>query len=122
MAEINYSISGTISNGAFDDTFSASGVTASQSVNGLYAVTLLLGTAVTQVSTASLSSAGLCLAQSLATESTHTVTFGRYAGGTLHGTVSLRGGEAGVFRLAAGDYAANAAVEGSRLLLTIYEG
>lgn len=122
MSDVNYSINGTIVKGSFQQTFFAAGVTANMSKSGLYAVTAELGTAVTQISTASLSSVGLCVAQSLATTTTHTVTFGRYVGGTLHGTVTLRAGESGIFRLAAGEYAASAAVEGSRLAVTIYEG
>jgi hypothetical protein len=84
-------------------------------------VTLNLGTAVTQISTATLGSLGLCFARSLASATTHTVSFGRYAGGTLHETARLKAGEAAVLRLAAGDYAAKAAVEGTRLVLTVYE-
>ena len=122
MADVNYTISGTVNKGALQDTFVASGITADMSVNGLYAVTLLLGTAVTQISTASLSSVGLCVCQSLATTNTHTVSMGRYSGGNLYETVTLRAGEAGILRLAAGDYAAKAAVEGSRLLVTVFEG
>ena len=122
MADINYTISGTLNKGALQESFVASGVTCNMSASGLYAITLQLGTAVTQISTASLSSVGLVFAQSLATTTTHTVAFGRYAGGTLHETLSLRAGEAAVFRLASGDYAAKSAVEGSRLRVTIYEG
>lgn len=122
MADVNYTISGTVNKNALQDTFVASGVTANMSVNGLYAVTLLLGTSVTQISTASLSSVGLCVCQSLATTTTHTVSMGRYSGGNLYETVTLRAGEASILRLATGDYAAKAAVEGSRLLITVYEG
>lgn len=122
MADVNYTISGTVNKGAMQDSFVASGVTSNMSVNGVYSVTLLLGTAVTQISTATLSSVGVCFVQSLATASTHTVSMGRFAGGTLYETVGLRAGEAGVVRLAAGDYAAKAAVEGSRMRITIYEG
>lgn len=122
MANVNFSFSGTIDKGPLQDSFAASGITANMNVAGMYAVTLQLGTSVTQISTASLSSVGLCIAQSLATTMTHTVTFGRYSGGNLYGSVTLRAGEAGVFRLASGDYAAQSVVEGSRLLVTIYEG
>ena len=122
MADVNYSISGTVSKGPFQESFVASGVTSDMSVSGLYAITLQLGTAVTQISTASLSSVGLCVAQNLATTTTHTVSFGRYSGSTLYESVRLRGGESAVFRLAAGEYAAKSAVEGSRMIVTIYEG
>jgi len=122
MADINYSISGQIAKGPLSQSFAASGVTASMATSGMLAVTLNLGTAVTQISTATLGTLGLCFARSLATTETHTVSFGRYSGGTLYESASLKAGEAAVLRLASGSYAAKAAVEGSRLVLTVYEG
>lgn len=121
MADISYSINGQIAKGALSQTFSASGVTANMATAGVLSVTLNLGTSVTQINTATLGSVGLVFARSLATTTTHTVSFGRYVGGTLHETVRLKAGEAAVMRLAAGDYAAKSAVEGSRLVLTVYE-
>lgn len=122
MSDINYSVQAQISKGAFSQSFVASGVTADISTAGMMTLTLNLGTAVTTISTAAMGQLGLCMARSLATSGTHTVSFGRYVGGTLHETVSLRAGEAAIFRLAAGDYAAKAAVGGTRLLLHIVEG
>lgn len=121
MPDINYSINGQVQKGALAQSFAASGVTADMATAGMLAVTLNLGTNVTQISTATLGSVGMCFARSLATSTTHTVSFGRYAGGTLYESVRLKAGEAAVFRLAAGDYAAKSAVEGSRLVLTVYE-
>lgn len=121
MADIRYNISGQISKGSLSQSFAASGVTADLATAGVLSVTLNLGTSVTQVSTATLGSVGLCFARSLATTTTHTVSFGRYVGGTLHETVRLKAGEAAVLRLAAGEYAAKSSVNGSRLVLTIYE-
>lgn len=121
MADINYTINGQVSKGALSQSFAASGVTANIATAGVLAVTLDLNTNVTTISTASLGAVGLCFARSLATSSTHTVSFGRYVSGALHETVRLRAGEAAVLRLAAGDYAAKAAVAGSRLVLTVYE-
>lgn len=121
MADINYTINGQVSKGALSQSFAASGVTADIATAGVLAVTLNLNTNVTTISTASLGAVGLCFARSLATSTTHTVSFGRYSGGTLYETVRLKGGEAAVLRLAVGDYAAKAAVAGSRLVLTIYE-
>lgn len=122
MSDVSYSINATANKGRFSQSFVASGLTASMSTAGLMAVTLSLGTTSTQITTTTLGSLGLCFAQSLATQSTHTVSFGRLDGTTLHETVSLRGGEAAVLRLAAGNYAARAAVAGSRLVLQILEG
>jgi hypothetical protein len=121
MPDINYTITGQVSKGALSQSFAASGVTADIATAGVLSVTLNLGTSATQISTATLGSLGLCFARSLATETTHTVSFGRYVSGTLHETVRLKAGEAAVLRLASGDYAAKAAVSGSRIVLTVYE-
>jgi hypothetical protein len=48
------------------------------------------------------------------------VSFGRLDGTTLHETVRLRPGDAALFRLAPGNYAAKAAVSG-RLMLQVLE-
>lgn len=122
MSDINYSINAQVSIGSLSQSFSASGVTADISTAGILAVTLNLGTSVTQISTANMNTLGLCFARSLATTTTHTVSFGRFDGTTLHETVQLRAGEAALLRLAVGDYAAKAAVSGSRLVLNIVEG
>jgi hypothetical protein len=121
MPDVNYTINAQVQKGALSQQFAASGITADIATAGMLAVTLNLGTAVTQISTATMGSLGLCFARSLATETTHTVSFGRFDGTNLHETVSLRAGEAAILRLAAGNYAANAAVGASRLVLTVLE-
>lgn len=121
MADVNYSITGQVSKGPLSQSFAATGITADMATSGMLSVTLNLGTNVTQISTATLGSVGIAFARSLATSTTHTVSFGRYVGGSLHESVRLKAGEAAVLRMAAGDYAAKAAVEGSRLVLTVYE-
>lgn len=121
MPDITYSISARVDKGAFSQSFAASGVTADIATAGMLSVTLNLGTSVTQISTATLGAVGLCVARSLATSTTHTVSFGRYVGGTLYETARLKAGEAAILRLAPGDYAAKAAVAGSRLVLTVLE-
>ena len=121
MADLNFTITGRISKGSLRQSFAANGVTADMATAGVSSVTLELGTATSSVSTANLGAVGLCFARSLATETTHTVSFGRVSGGTLYETVRLKGGEAALMRLAPGNYAAKSAVEGSRLVLTIYE-
>jgi hypothetical protein len=122
MADVSYNLQAQISKGSFNHTFAAGGVTANMATAGMLTVTLNLGTSVTTISTAAIGQVGLTIARSLATASTHTVSFGRYSGSTLYETVALRGGEAAMLRLAAGDYAAKAAVEGTRMLLHIFEG
>lgn len=121
MADVNYSITGQVSKGPLSQSFAATGITADIATSGMLSVTLNLGTSVTQISTATLGSVGLAFARSLATSTTHTVSFGRYVGGTLYESVRLKAGEAAVLRMASGDYAAKSAVEGSRLVLTVYE-
>lgn len=121
MPDVQYTINGQVSKGSLSQSFAASGMTASMATAGVVAVTLELGTALSAVSTANLGAVGLCFARSLATETTHTVSFGRLDTGTLYETVRLKAGEAAILRLAPGDYAAKSAVEGSRLVLTIFE-
>lgn len=121
MSDVTYSISARVDKGAFSQSFAAAGVTADIATAGMLSVTLNLGTSVTQISTATLGAVGLCVARSLATSTTHSVSFGRYSGGTLYETARLKAGEAAILRLAPGDYAARAAVEGSRLVLTVIE-
>ena len=121
MPDISYTINGQVNKGSLSQSFAASGVTASMDTAGVVAVTLELGTSTSAVSTANLGAVGLCFARSLATSETHTVSFGRVDTNVLYETVRLKAGEAAVMRLAPGDYAAKSAVEGSRLVLTIYE-
>jgi hypothetical protein len=122
MSDIRYSINLTAAKGPFAQAFNAAGLTATMETAGMLAVTLNLGTSVSTINTATMSALGLCVARSLATTTTHTVSFGRYDGATLHESFTLRAGEAGVMRLAAGNYAAKAAVPETRLVLQIFEG
>jgi hypothetical protein len=122
MADVTYNISGTVNKGALREQFNASAITADIATAGVSAVTLALGTSTTAVSTATLGAVGLAFIRNLATESTHTVSFGRLDGTNLYETVRLKAGEAALLRLAPGDYAAKAAVTGpTRAVITIYE-
>jgi len=122
MSEITFSVGMQVQKDFLAQSFVASGVTAGMSSTGLLATTLNLGTSTTAVVTTSLSSLGMCFAKSLATVSTHTVSFGRLVGTNLYSSCTLKAGEAALLRLTAGDYAAQAAVANSKLLLTILEG
>lgn len=97
--------------------------TATMSVGGIFVQSPTIGTNVTSISTATLTKLGYAFVQSLsvATAATATITFGRMVGTSFAGTVQLRANEPAVLRLAAGDYAAQSAVEGSRLLVAILE-
>lgn len=122
MADVTYNISGTVQKGALREQFNASAVTADIATAGVSAVTLGLGTSTTAVSTANLGAVGLAFIRNLATETTHTVSFGRLDGTNLFETVRLKAGEAALLRLAPGNYAAKAAVAGTtRAVITIYE-
>ena len=122
MADLTLSISMQVSKSFLSQSFQSAIVTASMSSTGLLTSTLNLGTSTTAVVTTSLSSLGMCFAKSLATETTHTVSFGRLVGTNLYSSCTLKAGEAALLRLTAGDYAAQAAVANSKLLLTILEG
>ena len=122
MPDVTYNISGTVQKGALREQFNASAITADIATAGVSAVTLGLDTSTTAVSTANLGAVGLAFIRNLATETTHTVSFGRLDGTTLHETVRLKAGEAALLRLAPGDYGAKAAVAGTtRAVITIYE-
>lgn len=121
MADLSYTISGSLNKGALQNNFSASGVTADLATAGLLAVTLELGTTTSQITTTTIGALGLCFARSLATVTTHTVSIGRLDGTNLYDAIRLKAGEAAVLRLAPGNYGAKAAVEDTRAVLTIYE-
>ena len=125
MPDITYTISQQITKGSLTQSLSASGVTANMAVSGISTQTLTPGTnaaGTVSISTATLTSVGMFYARNLSTVSTATVSFGQLSAGALVPTVSLRGGEASVGRLAAGNYAAQANLAGTQLVITIVEG
>ena len=125
MPDIAYAVNAQITKGALQQSLVASGVTADMSASGVTTLTLTPGTnaaGTAAISTATLSSVGLFFARNLSTVSTATVSFGQLSGGALVPTVSLRGGEAAIGRLAAGSYACQANLTGTRLVITITEG
>lgn len=121
MPDLSFSVSALVGKGFFAQSFNAANMTADMSSAGMIALTLNLNTTTTQISTATMGGLGLCFARNLSTVTTHTVSFGRLNGTTLYESVKLRAGEAAMFRMAAGDYAAKAAVAGSRLLINVVE-
>jgi hypothetical protein len=122
VPDITYSVQVSASRGALVQQFFANGVTTDMSTTGVLAATLDLTTATSQFVTSAASTLGLCFARSLVTSTnqTATVSFGRLDGTTLHETVRLRPGDAALFRLAPGNYAAKAAATG-RLMLQVLE-
>jgi hypothetical protein len=122
MADVTYSISGNVQKGALREQFGSAAVTANIATAGVLSLTLALGTTTQEIATASLGAVGLAFIRNLSTVVTHEVLIGRVVANTLHETVRLRGGEAAVTRLAAGDYAAKASAAGTtRAVITIYE-
>lgn len=124
MADITYTITSTIAKGALSQALAASGVTADMTTSGLVTQTIAPGTnaaGTTAISTATLTAVGMFFARNLSTVATATVSFGQLSGGALVSTVSLKGGEAAIGRLAAGSYAAQANLTGTRLIITIAE-
>lgn len=125
MADITYTISSQVSKGALTQSFAAAGVTADMSVSGVNTQTLTPGTnaaGTAAISTATMTSVGLFFARNLSTVATAAVSFGQLSGGSLVPTVSLLGGEAAIGRLAAGNYAAQSNLAGTRLVISIVEG
>jgi len=121
MADISYSVSLNVNAGALSQNLNASNITSDFATTGFLAVTLDVGTATQAINTSAASNLGICFARSLTTTETHTVSFGRLSGTTLHETVRLKGSEAALLRLAPGNYAAKSAAEGGRLLLQVLE-
>lgn len=121
MPDINYSINLNVNAGVLTQNLNAPSVTSDFATSGYVAVTMRVGTATQSFNTASARVLGLAFARSLSTVSTHTISFGRISGTTLFETVRLRGGDAALFRMAPGDYAAKSNVEGSRLVLHVLE-
>lgn len=103
-------------------TFSGS-QTATTSETGYYVEVPSLGTASSQMQTATLTSLGYAYMQSLVTttQATCTITFGRLDGATMHDVVTMRPGEIATLRLAPGNYAAKGADEDYRLLFAVIE-
>lgn len=125
MPDVTYSINAAVVKNAFNQTFAASGVTANVNVSGISTQTLSPGTNAANtaaISTATLTSVGLFFARNLSTVSTAAVSFGQLSAGSLVPTVSLRGGEAAIGRLAAGNYAAQSNLAGTQLVISILEG
>lgn len=122
MPDVTYNLSGTVIKGSLREQFNASAITSDMASAGMLVVTIGLNTNTTQVTTTTIGSLGLAFLRNLATETTHTVSFGRLDGTTLYDSVRLKAGEAALVRLAPGNYGAKAAVAGTtRAVITIYE-
>jgi len=125
MPDLTWNINAQLARGALNQAFVASGVTADCSASGVNTITITPGTnaaGTVAITTASMSSVGLFFARNLSTVTTAAVSFGRLSGGALVPCVSLKGGEAAVGRLAAGSYAAQSNLAGTRLVVSIIEG
>lgn len=125
MPDLTWSINAQVARGNLNQAFVASGVTADSSASGITTLTLTPGTnaaGTAAISTATLTSVGLFFARNLSTIATAAVSFGQLSSGVLVPTVSLKGGEAAVGRLAAGSYAAQSNRTGTQLVISIVEG
>lgn len=125
MPDVTYTINANIARGALAQTLIAAGVTSDMSASGLATLTVSPGTnaaGTVALSTATLTSVGMFFARNLSTVTTAAVSFGQLSGGALVPTVSLKGGEAAIGRLAAGNYAAQSNLTGTQLVVTILEG
>jgi hypothetical protein len=125
MPDLTWNINAQLAKGSLNQSLVASGVTANCSASGINTLTLTPGTnaaGTVAITTATLSSVGLFFARNLSTVATATVSFGQLSAGALVPCVSLKGGEAAVGRLAAGNYAAQANMTGTQLVISIVEG
>jgi len=97
--------------------------TTTLSVDGYKVQTLDVDIASTQVSTATLTTLGYCYLRSLVTttQTTCTITFGKLESNAIKPVVRLRPGDPAIFRLAPGDYAVEAADDGYRLFVAVFE-
>lgn len=122
MADVTVSLGLSFTKGVISDTFNGL-ATGTMNVSGYKVQAPTIGTAVSSISTATIDTLGYAFLQSLVTttQTTCTITFGTLDGTNFHGAVRLRPSEPAVLRLAPGDYAAQAADEGYRLLVAVLE-
>jgi hypothetical protein len=125
MPDLTWNINAQVAKGNLNQALVASGVTANMSASGINTLTLTPGTnaaGTVAISTATMTSVGLFFARNLSTVATAAVSFGQLSAGALVPCVSLKGGEAAVGRLAAGNYAAQSNLTGTQLVVSIVEG
>lgn len=125
MPDITWNINAQVARGNLNQALVASGVTADMSASGINTMTLSPGTnaaSTVAITTATMTSVGLFFARNLSTIATASVSFGQLSAGALVPCVSLKGGEAAVGRLAAGNYAAQSNLTGTQLIISIVEG
>jgi hypothetical protein len=125
MPDLTWNINAQVAKGSLNQAFVASGITADMSASGITTQTLTPGTnaaGTVTIATATMSSVGLFFARNLSTVATAAVSFGQLSAGALVPCVSLKGGEAAVGRLAAGNYAALSNLTGTQLVVSIVEG
>ena len=125
MPDLTWNINAQVARGNLNQALVASGVTADMSASGINTLTITPGTnaaGTVAISTATMTSVGLFFARNLSTVATAAVSFGQLSAGALVPCVSLKGGEAAVGRLAAGNYAAQSNLTGTQLVVSIVEG
>lgn len=125
MPDITWNINAQVARGNLNQALVASGVTADMTASGINTLTLTPGTnaaGTAAITTATMTSVGLFFARNLSTVATAAVSFGQLSAGALVPCVSLKGGEAAVGRLAAGNYAAQSNLTGTQLIISIVEG
>jgi flagellar capping protein FliD len=119
---ISVSVSATYNSASLTEQFSATR-TSSVGNDGYKVQVLSVGTSSSQISTATIDTLGYCYVRSLVTttEATCTITLGRLASNVLQPMVRLRPGDPALFRLAPGDYAVEAADDGYRMFVAVFE-
>lgn len=123
MADLTWNVNYRVDKGNLNDSTSATNVTANMSVVGLYQATLSMTTATQNISTATLSSVGLCFLRNLSSAANSTVQVGVLSGTSFVAFSTLRGSEVGILRLASGtQYQARGSSASDRLRVDIVEG
>lgn len=122
MADINYSVSMSVSKGNLSNSVNAAGITANMSVDGMQSQTYTLSGTPTSIGTASLTSVGLAFLRHLSTATSVTCSVGVLSGGTLVPFAAPRPGETAILRLASGVSYQATGTAGARLRVDITEG
>lgn len=122
MADISYSINMRVEKGFLSSSTNVLNVTATMSQVGMKSIVATLTTNAESISTAGLSSVGLCFMRNLSTAAASTAQIGINQGGSFVSLTTLRGGEPAVFRMSSGTQYEAIGVSGTRLRVDITEG
>lgn len=122
MPDITYALTLQISKGKLSSLIAPANVTASMNTVGIQSGTYALSGTPANISTATLSSGGLAVLQSLATHTASTCVVGVNNGGSFVPFQMLRAGEVSLIRINNGTLYQATGTSGDRLRVDITEG